>query len=89
MSVTRRAVFEELAALTDAERAETTTVGALAAALDADDRVVEAHVDGLVGCDLARRDPDGCVRVTVTGEQLLALGIDGPVVVDPRSSRTG
>jgi len=40
MAVTRRAVLEQLAAASDAERRSTTTVDALASALDADEMVV-------------------------------------------------
>ena len=79
-------MFEELAALTDAEREETTTVAALATAMDADSAAVEAHLDGLAECELARHEPDGSARVTVTGEELLALGVQGAVVVDPREA---
>lgn len=83
MPVTRRAVLEELAAASDAERGETTTIGALASALDVDEQVVEAHLTGLAACELARTHDDGSARVTVTGEELLELDADDVVVVDP------
>ncbi|QAU11912.1 hypothetical protein EKH57_03620 [Halorubrum sp. BOL3-1] len=82
MSVTRRAVLEQLAAASDAERTETTSVEALAAALGADVSTVEAHLDGLEACELARREATGCVRVTITGEQLLELDTDEMLIVD-------
>jgi len=82
MSVTRRTVLEQLAAVSDATRAETTTIDALAATLDTEEHTVEAHLHGLEACDLARIEPDGTARVTITGEQLLALDTDEMVIVD-------
>jgi hypothetical protein len=82
MSVTRRVVFEQLAAASDATRRETATVEALAATLDAGEHVVKSHIEGLEDCDLARRGPDGTARVTITGEELLALDTDEMVIVD-------
>jgi len=82
MPVPRRTVLEELAAESDAAARETTTVAALAAALEIDERAVEAHLQGLVACELARVDPDGHARVTITGEELLELGTDEMVIVD-------
>ncbi|WP_435178806.1 hypothetical protein [Halorussus sp. AFM4] len=83
MPVTRRTVLEELAALSDAERQETTTVEALSSALEADEHAVEAHLNGLEACELARIDSDGRARVTITGEELLELDTDGMAVIDP------
>lgn len=83
MTVTRRTVLERLAALSDADRRETTTRTALAASLSADERTVDAHLDGLAACELARAYPDGRVRITVTGEELLALDTDEMAIVDP------
>lgn len=83
MAVTRRDVLEQLAAVSDAESGETTTVAALVAMLDADADTVEAYLDGLRSCELARIDSEGNVRVTVTAEELLALDTDEMVVVDP------
>jgi len=80
MSVTRRDVLERLAATTEPS-GRTTTVAALAATLDADEAIVAAHVDALVACELACRHDDGTARVTVTGDELLALDIEGAVVV--------
>jgi len=80
-------VLEQLAAASDAARRETTTVEGVAAALDGDERAVEAHLNGLAACELARIEPDGRVRVTITGEELLELDIDETVIVDP--DRTG
>jgi hypothetical protein len=82
MSVTRRAVLEQLAAASDATRQETTTIEALAATLDADEHAVESHITGLEACDLARIAPDGATRVTITGEELLELETDEMVIVD-------
>lgn len=82
MSVTRRAVLERLATVSDADRQTTTTKAALAATLDADEGTIESHLDGLTACELVRTTPDGRVRITVTGEELLALDTDGAVIVD-------
>jgi DNA-binding transcriptional ArsR family regulator len=89
MAVTRRAVLARLAATSDADRRTTTTVAALTAALDADRRTVETHLAGLVDCDLACRGPGDRVRVTVTGEEFLALDLDdgGLAVVEPTPTR--
>jgi DNA-binding transcriptional ArsR family regulator len=89
MSMTRRAVLEQLAAVSDAARRETTTIGALAGALDADERTVRSHIEGLEVCDLARIAPDGTVRVTITGEELLELDTEAVVIVDADSSNSG
>lgn len=81
MTVTRRDVFDRLAKTSDADAERTTTAAALASALDADKRTVAAHLDGLEGCELVRRQADGRVRVTVTGEELLALDVAETVIV--------
>jgi len=83
MDVTRRAVLEQLARANDAPRRETTTVEALASDLDTDEKTIEAHLDGLIACELARRDGNGGIRVTITGEELLELDADEMVIVDP------
>lgn len=92
MSVTRRTVLEQLAAESDAGRGETTTIDALAAALAADEEHVEARLDSLTACELARTRPDGRVRVTVTGEEFLELDPDQGVIIDaptrPRSNES-
>jgi Mn-dependent DtxR family transcriptional regulator len=82
MAVTRRIVLEQLATASDADQRETTTKAALAATLDADEHTIEARLDGLEACDLVRAYPDGRVRITITGEELLALDTDTPVIVD-------
>lgn len=82
MPVNRRAVLEQLAAASDAEREETTTIDTLVSALDADERTIEAHIDGLEACELARTTPDGNVRVTITGEEFLELDTDEMIIVD-------
>lgn len=89
MSVTRRTVLKQLAAESDAERQETTTIDALAATLDADEHAVESHLHGLEACELAHIGPDGSLRVTITGEELLELDVDETVIVDPATSNTG
>ncbi|VTT86356.1 hypothetical protein DM2_2394 [Halorubrum sp. DM2] len=83
MTATRRTVLEGLAALSDADRRETTTRSALAASLSADERTVDAHLDRLAACELVRTYPDGRVRITITGEELLALDTDELAIVDP------
>ncbi|MDZ7745855.1 MAG: hypothetical protein U5K28_04780 [Halobacteriales archaeon] len=82
MSVTRRAVLEQLARASDAEQRETTTKPALAATLDTDEGTIESHLNGLAACELVRTYPDGRVRITITGEELLALDTDELVIVD-------
>lgn len=82
MSVTRRRILERLAAASDATGRETTTVEALTAALDADEGTVESRIEGLEAYSLARIAPDGTVRVTITGEELLELDADEAVVID-------
>jgi len=68
--------------MTDAEREETTTIETLVAALDTDKRAVEIHLTGLDACELARIDPDGTVRVTITGEEFLELDTEEAIIVD-------
>ena len=82
MSVTRRAVLEQLATASDADQRETTTKAALAAMLETDEGTIESHLNGLAACELVRTYPDGRVRITITGEELLALDTDELVVVD-------
>ena len=82
MSVTRRAVLEQLATTSDAGQRETTTTAALAETLDTDEGTIESHLDGLTACELVRRYPDGRVRITITGEELLTLDTDELVIVD-------
>lgn len=82
MSVTRRVVLEQLATASDADRRETTTKAALAATLNTDEQTIESHLDRLEACELVRTYPDGQVRITITGEELLALDTDELAVVD-------
>lgn len=82
MNVTRDEVLDELAAMSDAGADQTTTAGALAAALDAAEETVVTHLEVLQAAELARRRPDG-VRITITGEELLALDPKGPVIINP------
>jgi hypothetical protein len=89
MSVSRREVLEALAAATSAVPERTTTVEALAADIDADEAAVTDHLDGLRACELACQGLDGQVRVTLTGEELLALETDDLVVVDAGSRTDG
>lgn len=86
MAEMRHAVLEQLAAASDAERRETTTIDALAVTLDVDERPVEAHLQTLASCDLARFDGEGRVRVTCTGEEFLELDIDGMAILDTSAS---
>jgi Mn-dependent DtxR family transcriptional regulator len=89
MPVPRRAVLDQLAAESDATAQETTTVVTLAATLEIDERAVEAHLQGLAACELARIDADGNARVTITGEELLELGTDEVVIVDTAGRAPG
>jgi hypothetical protein len=82
MAVTREEVLRRLAAASDAERGETTTVVALAAACGTDETAVRSRLETLAACELARVSADGRTRVTVTGEELLALDAGEPVIVD-------
>jgi len=83
MTVTRRSVLQALAAFSDAEQRETTTTESLRTALGASAGEVESQVDALVACELATVDPDGGIRATITGEELLALDTDELVIVAP------
>jgi hypothetical protein len=82
MSVTRRVVLEQLATMSDAAERQTTTKQGLVAMLDTDEATLEPHLDGLAVCDLAKVYLDDRVRITITGEQLLALATDDVVIVD-------
>jgi Mn-dependent DtxR family transcriptional regulator len=82
MAVRRRAVLEQLATASDAGQRETTTTAALAAMLETDEGTIESHLNGLAACELVRTYPDGRVRITITGEELLALDTDELVIVD-------
>lgn len=83
MPVTRRMVLKELAEATDASREETTTIRALREALQTDEQTLQTHLRGLEACDLVRCTPDGRVRVTITGEELLQLDTKDVVIIDP------
>ncbi len=87
--VTRRSVLEHLAAESEAEPRESTTIETLAATLDADVHAVESHLRGLEACEMARVAPDGEVRVTVTGEELLALDAAEMAIVDSTTPTSG
>jgi Mn-dependent DtxR family transcriptional regulator len=82
MSITRRAVLEEIATASDADKRKTTTTAAIAAALNTDEGTIESHLNGLAACELVRTYPDGRARITITGEELLALDTDEMVIVD-------
>ncbi|WP_128081354.1 hypothetical protein [Haloferax sp. ATB1] len=69
--------------MSDADGGETTTKTTLAATLDTDEHTLDAHLAGLAACDLVRTYPDGRVRVTITGEELLELDTEELVIVDP------
>ncbi|MFC6953616.1 hypothetical protein [Halorubellus litoreus] len=83
MPLDRRTVLEALAAETDAATPETTPLKSLAETLNADLSSVRTHIQALEACSLARIEGDEHVRVTVTGEELLALDTDDAIVVDP------
>lgn len=83
MAVTRRSVLVQLAQESDAKRQDTTTVEALAKSLDSEGETIEAHLAALQACELARVESDGAIRVTRTGEELLALAVDD-VIIDPQ-----
>jgi hypothetical protein len=89
MAPTRRDVLVQLGGRSDADGDEWTSVEALAAALALDERTLRDHLDGLVACELAHVAPDGDLRITVTGEELLALDPDGVTVVDPGADDRG
>lgn len=89
MSVTRRDVLEELDRRSDASAGERTSIEALADALAVGERTVREQLDGLESCELADVDPDGQVRITVTGEELLALDLDEMIIVDPETADDG
>lgn len=82
MSVTRRAVLEQLAEESNAQREEMTTIADLARSLDSDEHTVARHLNGLVSCELARMDSNERIRVTITGEELLERDTGGTVIVD-------
>lgn len=83
MTVSRREVLECLAAASDADARETTTVEALAAELDVEEGTLEGCLDRLAACELARTRHDGRVRITSTGEELLNLDTEEMIIVDP------
>ncbi|QGX93916.1 hypothetical protein EI982_03545 [Haloplanus rallus] len=89
MSVTRRDVLEELERQSDASTGKRTSVESLADALAADERTVREQLDGLESCALADIDANGRVRITVTGEELLALDLDEMIVVDAEVTDRG
>jgi len=89
MSVTRKDVLEELDRRSDASAGERTSIEALADALAVGERTVREQLDGLESCELADVDPDGQVRITVTGEELLALDLDEMIIVDPETADDG
>lgn len=81
MALSRRAVLEQLAKLSDARQEQTTTQEAVSTALGADTATVETHLQGLEDCELIRSDSNGRVRVTITGEELLELDIDEMAII--------
>ena len=89
MSVTRRDVLEKLATQSDADAGIRTSVEALADALATDERTVREHLQKLESCELADIDPNGAIRITITGEELLALDLDEMIIVDPEGPDGG
>jgi len=86
MPVTRRDVLERLDSQSDADTEERTSVDALATLLATDERTVREHLQRLESCELVDVGPDGRVRITVTGEELLALDLDEMIIVDPEAT---
>jgi Mn-dependent DtxR family transcriptional regulator len=82
VTVSRQKVLECLAAATDANARETTTVKALAAELDVEEGTLEGCLDRLAACELARTRHDGHVRITITGEELLELDTEEVIIVE-------
>jgi DNA-binding IclR family transcriptional regulator len=80
--LTRRLLLECLAELSDADGCDTTDIETLCARLGTDEETLHTHLDPLMDCELARRCGDGDVRITVTGEELLELDTEDPIVVD-------
>ena len=81
--------MERLDRQSDASTGDRTSIESLTAALAVDERTVRKQLDGLVSCELADIDADGRVRITVTGEELLALDLDEMIVVDPEATDRG
>lgn len=82
MAVTRHDILSAVASESEADGQETTTPAAIANSLQVTERVVGMHLDGLAACDLVRTYADGRLRITVTGQELLALDTDEVVIVD-------
>jgi DNA-binding transcriptional ArsR family regulator len=79
MTQTRSDILRQLA---DAKPDDTTTISSLSASCEVDEAALRSHLQALADCDLARIYPDGRTRVTITGEELLALDAADPVIVD-------
>jgi hypothetical protein len=71
-----------LADASDAKPDSTTTISSLSSSCGVDEAALRSHLQALAECDLARLYPDGRTRVTITGEELLALDAADPVIVD-------
>ncbi|MFB6311835.1 MAG: hypothetical protein ABEH64_11730 [Salinirussus sp.] len=81
MTTSRRAVLRALDAATEADGDRTVSVECVAAAINADEAIVRRHLAGLAACHLAKVDDKGQARVTITGEELLALDVEGQVII--------
>lgn len=71
-----------LSPMSDATRQETMTIEALATMPDADTYAIKSHLHGLENCNLAKTTPNGKVRATVTGEELLEIDAEEVIIVD-------
>lgn len=83
MGVTRHAVFDTLAAETDAATPQTAIVSSLAAKVDRNEDDVLSHLRALTACELAVRETETEFRISVTGEEFLTLDLNERVIVDP------
>jgi Mn-dependent DtxR family transcriptional regulator len=82
MPITRRDILEHVATVSDAQRRQTTSKAALTARLGVDRQTLESHIEALAACELVRAYPDGRIRITTTGEELLALETEDVVIID-------
>lgn len=86
MTVTRRTVLELLGTHTDAQRGRTITVSALASALGVPTEELRAHILALDDCNLAVMESETNVRISLTGEEFLSLGLEECVIIHSDAS---
>jgi len=82
-------VLAELGSRSDADAGTWASVEVVADSLALGEQTVRDHLAGLESCELARTAPDGTARITVTGEELLALDIDEMMIVDSKTTDRG